>query len=83
VTADRVEVTGVRADGTVIETESWADGPAMPLATIAKPAAVAMPSIGSPIATTVPDEPVSHWWLWLVGAGVLAGGLVVIRQLRA
>jgi acid phosphatase type 7 len=85
VTADRVEVTGVRADGTVIETESWADGPALPVAAIVKPDPVAMPSIGAPIATTDPDEPSSQW-LWLVGAGVLGGLIVVIvvvRQLRA
>ncbi len=82
VTADRVEVTGVRADGTVIETESWDDGPAMPLA-VTTPEPIARPSIGAPISTTSPDEPVSHWWLWLVGAGVIAGGVIVVRQLRA
>jgi acid phosphatase type 7 len=88
VTADRVEVSGVRPDGTVIETTSWSDGPAVPVATPAKPAAAAMPGIGAPLPTTTAsgDEPSSRWWLWLVGAGAIAivgAGVVVARQLRA
>src|SRR4029077_8885067 len=57
VTANRVEVSAIRADGTHIETQAWADGPA-PVEAPAKPAAVAA---GAPKpAPAVATAPLDH-----------------------
>jgi predicted phosphodiesterase len=94
VTANRIEVTGVRSDGSVIETTAWSDGPAPP--PDAAPQRVAMASAGAaaaasrsapeppaPPAAGVPADPGSLVWMGLAGVGLLlAAAVVVVRTLR-
>ena len=89
-TGNRVEVTGIRVDGTTIETTTWADGP--------DPSEVAQPPLlaagaGGPTPTLAPAPPVasraahdgggSLYWIGFGGIGLLlAAALVVVRTLR-
>ena len=94
-TGSRVEVTGVRSDGTVIETTAWSDGPAAPplevasrqlggaaAAAAASPAAVAPPALAA--AASEPVEPGgSLVWFGVGGVGLLlAAAVVVVLTLR-
>ncbi|HEY1813551.1 MAG TPA: metallophosphoesterase [Kofleriaceae bacterium] len=85
VTSDRVEVTAVRADGTVIETTSWADGPSAPVASEGGVPIHRIQAVGARSSQgTVAAEPSPHrWWLVIVG-GLLAIALVagVVRVSR-
>ena len=93
VTGSRVEVTGVRTDGTVIETTAWADSApsvvAPPVA--AQRAAVAVPAAGAGAPVVTPAEPPapettdggSLVWIGLGGVGLLlAAAVTVVRTLR-
>jgi 3',5'-cyclic AMP phosphodiesterase CpdA len=98
ITGARVEVTGVRADGTVIETTAWADAvpatvpaapvpPAAPAAPVATtPAAVAPAGGGSASLPAPPDDHTgggSLVWIGLGGVGLLlAAAVIVVRTLR-
>jgi len=80
VTSDRVEVTGVRPDGTIIETESWTDGPAAsPVAgNVRTVRAGARSSQGS-----VAAEPRGHrWWLAIVGGLLVLAVVAVLARRR-
>jgi len=89
VTGNRVEVTGIRADGTTIETTSWIEGPAP--STLPPPVAeakAAVQAVGAPpaaaIATRV-DDPDNGSLVWFALGGVgllLAAAVVVVRTLR-
>ena len=87
ITAQRIEVTGIRADGTTIETTTWADGPA--------PLDMAAPAAGGPLPpqpamspaaqeSRTPEQPGgSLLWVGLCGVGLLlAAAVVVVRTLR-
>ena len=87
VTGQRIEITGVRADGTTIETTTWTEGPA-PVAP-----QVAAPKIGAVGAPSPPrmsqamrapvDDQGSLLWVGLSGVGLLlAAAVVVVRTLR-
>ena len=86
VTANRIEVTAIRADGTTIESTSWLDGSETPtpvVATAQAPAAGAAPTM-SPAPP--PAEPEGRGTLvWFVVGGVvlvLGAAVVVVRTLR-
>jgi acid phosphatase type 7 len=92
VTGTRVEVTGIRADGTTIETTAWSEGTPTPVTTpIASAAGAGQPAAsgaGAPalaipveIAGEDPDGNTS-WWLGLAGIGVLLALAVVVVTLR-
>jgi hypothetical protein len=97
VTGGRVEVTGVRSDGTVIETTAWSSGgdaPAPDLA--ARPAAISVAAAGASEPTRAPAMSAaaaaeaagdpgagSLVWIGLGGVGLLlAAAVVVVRTLR-
>jgi hypothetical protein len=96
VTGDRVEVTAVRTDGTVIETTGWTGGGALPERSpmIAMATATGGPAARSPAvapAVTAPDvrpEPAEAdtgtlVWSGLGGVGLLlAAAVAVVRTLR-
>ena len=86
VSGDRIEVTAIRADGTPIETTTWTEAPAQPVAASAPavPAAGAAPvAAPSRIAAPAPDDPGSPWWM-LTGGGALVAtaAYVLLRTLR-
>jgi 3',5'-cyclic AMP phosphodiesterase CpdA len=83
VTGARIEVTGVRTDGSVIETTQWSAGPAdRPPAVLARAAAPA-PAAGAPAAVTPPPAGTSLVWIALGGVGLmLAAAVAVVRTLR-
>jgi predicted phosphodiesterase len=81
ITAQRVEVTGIRADGTTIETTTWMDGPA-PLPVMAK-ATGGPPTPAPAMSPAVRDsQNVEHsgslLWAGLCGVGLLLGAAVVV-----
>jgi 3',5'-cyclic AMP phosphodiesterase CpdA len=90
VTGNRVEVAGVRTDGTVIETTAWTDSVAAPVA--APRGAVTVPPAGAaPVVVTSgasaepPADPGggSLGWIGLGGVGLLlAAAVTVVRTLR-
>ncbi|MEO8844099.1 MAG: metallophosphoesterase [Kofleriaceae bacterium] len=88
VTGNRIEVSAVRADGTLIETQSWTDGPAPEGGVVAIRATGApvapVPATMSPGVQPVPEESGSLLW-WAIGGGVvmLGAAVVVVRSLRA
>ena len=93
VTGSRVEVTGVRTDGTVIETTAWADSapPVLAPSSAAQRAAVAGPAAGAAAPVVTPAEPPapestdsgSLVWIGLGGVGLLlAAAVTVVRTLR-
>jgi predicted phosphodiesterase len=90
VMGDRVEVTAVRVDGTVIETTAWTDAgtePALAVQRVAvggagMPAATASPA---PATIGAPEQADSGWLVWLGLGGVgllLATAVAVVRTLR-
>jgi len=87
VSGQRVEVTGVRADGTTIETTTWMEGPPPP----AKQAGPVRLTAGSPPPRAGAKAPVvgapesggSLLWYGIAGMGLLLGAaVVVVRTLR-
>ena len=98
VTGSRVEVTGVRTDGTVIETTAWTDSVATPVAAqrgaVTVPPAGAAPVVVTPVTSMEPagappgeppGEPAggSLGWIGLGGVGLLlAAAVAVVRTLR-
>ena len=86
VSGDRVEVTGVRADGTTIETVAWLES--QPVAPGAAPPPLVKAAGGSPPnvaakATSETDDGAPIAWFGLVGMGLLlVAALVVVRTLR-
>jgi len=88
ITGNRVEVTGVRADGTTIETTSWTDGPpsAPPSAEQSKVAAAGGPPIASSPNVTAKAQPPgdgSMLWIGLAGLVLALGAAVfVVRSMR-
>lgn len=77
VTGENIEVAAIRSDGTIIETQAWADGPAP---APADPAGERIDrpviSVGGakPAAPTVADARPPGWVLW-VGIAMLAGAV--------
>jgi hypothetical protein len=86
ITGTRLEVTGIRADGTTIETTSWTEGAAsLAIAPVAKvPAAGAPPVMApAPRGPAAADVPAARAWIGLLGVALLLGAaLVVVRTLR-
>jgi len=88
VTGNRIEVTGVRADGTIIETLAWADGPPPEIAVVARATgapATPRPATMVPAFAPAPAEQSGGVLWWAIGGGVLALGaaVVVVRSLRS
>jgi predicted phosphodiesterase len=90
-TGSRIEVTGVRSDGSVIETTAWSDGPsAVPpdvaprqIGAAAAPGAAAPPAPAGPAAEPVDPAAGSLIWFGLGGVGLLlAAAVVVVLTLR-
>ena len=80
VTSDRVEVSGVRPDGTIIETESWADGPGTPVADAVRTVrAGARASQG----TVAAERDRRRWWLFVVGGLLVLAVAAVLARKRA
>jgi acid phosphatase type 7 len=86
VTGSRVEVTGVRTDGSVIETTPWSDGgvaPAVPAPVEAAPVEVAAAGAAPPPRAPDPEGNGALVWIGLGGVGLmLAAAVVVVRTLR-
>jgi hypothetical protein len=84
VTGNRLEVTAIRADGTIIETTTWSDGHEPPKA-VDKPPVVAAaggPAKMSP-AAKLEEPPSKTLWVGLVGLVLALGAAVfVVRSLR-
>ncbi|MDB4957704.1 MAG: metallophosphoesterase [Myxococcales bacterium] len=88
VTGNRIEVTGVRADGTIVETTSWTEGPepvgpeAPKRPQVAKSGAPTQPAISPPPVVTTRAR-ISLLWFVIGSAGILlVVGLVLARILR-
>ena len=84
VTGTRIEVTGVRTDGSVIETQAWADGPQVAVvSSTGAPAAPPPATMTSAFAPPAPEPAGSLVW-WALGGGVVALGaaVVVVISLR-
>jgi len=88
ISSHRVEVTGIRADGTTIETTAWSEGP--PPAPESAP--VLADAAGAPkavlpaaIAPPITGADAQGSLLWLIGGvgALLAAAVVVVRTLRA
>jgi hypothetical protein len=87
-TADRVEVTAIRGDGTAIETTSWSDAPAAREQAAEHDKTTDVKALADAVAAGAPveslDDDDSLTWLWLLGAALvsLAGGvaLMVVRR---
>lgn len=90
VASQRVEVTGVRADGTTIETTTWLEGPppardlvvASAGAGAPATAATAAPVLALAAAPTDADDDNRPFWLVFGVAGLLGAALIVVRTLR-
>ncbi len=92
ITGDRIEVSGIRVDGTTIETTSWTEAAAATpvVARSAQPIAAvggAGPPLGRaaapPPAGVEEPEVASLRWVGIAGIGlVIAAGLIVVRTLR-
>ena len=94
VAGERIEVTGVRPDGTVIETESWTDAPIAPGGSgePQTPAQVAVARAGAggagaanaaPAAAAETESSRSFIWYAIGGiVAVLAAAVVVVRLRR-
>lgn len=91
ITGNRIDVTGIRSDGTTIETTSWTEGDAPQLAQPASARSNAAGAIGAgaaplanPAAASAPvPAPASLMWVGFIGVGLLlAAAVVVVRTLR-
>jgi predicted phosphodiesterase len=87
VTGRRIEVTGVRADGTTIETTTWTEGAAPPIPAAPPPAATISaaggPQVIAPAIRETDEDSGSLLWAGLGGIGLLlAAAVVVVRTLR-
>jgi len=88
VTGNRVEVTGVRADGTTIETTSWKDGPELQLdkpdiTAAGAPPAPAPASVVPATKANPPADDRNMLWIGLAGLVLVLGAAVfVVRSLR-
>jgi predicted phosphodiesterase len=88
VTGPRIEISGIRSDGTTIETTSWSEGPPMEQEQPpAPPPALAVATGGPAMAAVaaVPAKPESRTGLWLGIGGVamllaLATVALVLRR---
>jgi len=86
-TGNRIEVNAIRADGTLIETTAWTEGP-LPIAQAAPVRAAgarapAMSPSPVPPVVTPSDDSRGLLWLGLGGAGLmLAAAVVLVRVLR-
>ena len=79
VSGTRIEVTGVRADGSVIETTAWPDGPQIEVITpTGAPATPPPPALSIPTIAPAPPEPAGSPVWWVVGGGLLVLGAVVV-----
>jgi acid phosphatase type 7 len=88
ITGNRIEVTGVRADGTTIETTTWMDGPEPPKPEQVKPpqvsAAGAPPSMAPTKIRTNETEGGAVLWFGAAALVLMLGGAVfVVRSLRS
>ena len=92
VTGNRVEVTAVRADGTLIETTSWTDGaaPVAPVpgsaesvAVVATGAASVPQAAPAPPEASQPAQAPAHRTLWQVGGGVAIAALFALAWFAA
>ncbi len=91
-TGNRIEITGVRVDGTVIETTTWTEGPeptaapaAVPAPALTAGAGGGAPVIAAAARTSAPaaSDDRSLAWIGFAGIGLLlAAALVVVRTLR-
>ena len=87
VSGNHLEVSAIRTDGTIIETQSWTDGPPI-VAAITVPAAGApvtpAPATMSQAAPAAPSSGGSIPW-WAIGGGVvtLGAAVMVVRSLRS
>jgi 3',5'-cyclic AMP phosphodiesterase CpdA len=87
VTANRIEVTAIRADGTTIESTSWLDGPEAPAPVVATaaPAAGAAAPVMKPAPVAAAPPAGRGMLVWFVVGGVvlvLGAAVVVVRTLR-
>ncbi|HEV7559576.1 MAG TPA: metallophosphoesterase family protein [Kofleriaceae bacterium] len=84
-TSNRVDVTGVRADGTIIESTTWTEGSEPIIAPPTKPVSAIGASPPVPVAAEVAEDDGggSLVWVGLAGVGMLlAAAVVVARTLR-
>jgi hypothetical protein len=84
VNGTRIEVTGVRTDGTVIETTAWADGPQIAIISATGAPVTPPPPVMTPAFAPPAPEPAGSTVWWAVGGGVIALGaaVVVVVSLR-
>ncbi|HEU0036847.1 MAG TPA: metallophosphoesterase [Kofleriaceae bacterium] len=91
ISANRVEVSAIRADGTSIETTTWTEGPPPSPDQPKSPQKVATKAAGAPKPGVTPatasapadDDGMSMLWYGLGGVGLLlAAAVVVVRTLR-
>ncbi|MEO8702460.1 MAG: metallophosphoesterase [Kofleriaceae bacterium] len=90
VAGNRIEVTGVRTDGTTIETTTWTEGPSPAAAqtpTTPTPAVVNAAGNGAPVIAPAmreaDAESGSMFWIGIGGVGLLlAAAVVVVMTLR-
>jgi predicted phosphodiesterase len=95
VTGRRIEVSGIRTDGTIIETTTWMEGPtATVAAATAKPGPAKQLAAGAPQPMVVPPAAInpaptdddgggSLFWIAIGGVGLLlAAACVVVVTLR-
>jgi predicted phosphodiesterase len=87
-TANRVEVAGIRADGTTIETTTWTEGAdptklPEPVKTVAAAGAAPTPVPVVAVAAEASSETGSIVWFAVGGVGLLLGvAVVLVRTLR-
>ncbi len=83
VTGPQVEISGIRADGTTIETTTWSEGPPIEPEL---PANVRVAAVGGPTITTAGVVPAQRdgvaVWIAIAGIGLLLAGAVVVLTLR-
>ncbi|MEO6771614.1 MAG: metallophosphoesterase family protein [Kofleriaceae bacterium] len=84
VTGTRIEVTGVRADGTVIETTAWSDGPLAVVSATGAPATPPQTVMSVPTVAPPTPEPTGSPLWWAIGGlvVVLGAAVVVVVSLR-
>jgi predicted phosphodiesterase len=86
ITGNRIEITAVRADGTIIETTSWTEGPdRLPEVAPGVAAAGSPPPAIAPAKASPPEgESRTTLWMGLVGLVLALGAAVyAVRSLRS